>query len=93
MEIIPLPTGKAYPAYAADNHNESMAEITKEYYERRTDRKSFITRDILTYDLETHTYHTADWFSEDLTKYMLNYMDFETAEMFQKFAQENWKSR
>jgi pilus assembly protein CpaF len=89
-EIVPLPPGLPYPDYIEDDGGKSMDEITREYYLRRTDRCSFITRDIIRYNLDTHTYEVAEWFSEDLTRYMLNCMDEQAVRDFREFAHENW---
>ena len=67
-----------------------MAQITKEYYQRVTDRKSFTTRQILHYDLETNTYVADQWFSNTLTQHMINSMGSEKTAEFLKFQKENW---
>ena len=89
-EIIPIPPGIPYPDYVENDGGRSMDAITREYYLRQTDRCSFTTRDILRYNLETHTYESVEWFSDGLTQYMLNCMDDNTAEQFAEFASENW---
>lgn len=69
-EIVPLPPGLPYPEYKPNDGGESMDRITTEYYNRRTDRTSFVTRDILKYNLDTNTYEAAEWFSDGLSRYM-----------------------
>ena len=69
----------------------SMNEITKEYYNRQTDRKTFTTRDILKYNLETNTYETFDWFTTELTQKMLDVMPLDKVKDFKKFILDNWR--
>ena len=68
-----------------------MNEITKEYYTRRTDRKSFTTRDILRYNLQTNTYETCDWFTTELTEKMLSVMPADKVPEFKQFILDNWR--
>lgn len=89
-EIVPLPPGIPYPEYSPDNPTDSMNCITKEYYQRVTDRKSFTTRQVLHYDLNTNTYVADEWFSDALTHHMINSMGNEKAAEFMKFKNENW---
>ncbi len=89
-EIVSLPPGVPYPEYDPKNPTDSMAQITKEYYQRVTDRKSFTTRQILHYDLETNTYVADQWFSDTLTQHMINSMGSEKTAEFLKFQKENW---
>ena len=87
-EIIPLPPGISYPEY--DGTPDSMNRVTKEYYERSTDRTAFSTRDILYYDLAAHAYHHAKWFSEDLSQHILQNLDEKGAEGFKTLALKKW---
>lgn len=89
-EIVPLPPGVPYPEYDPKNPTDSMSHITKEYYQRITDRKSFTTRQILHYDLETDTYVADSWFSDALAEHMRNSMGSSMAAEFVKFQKENW---
>ena len=68
-----------------------MNRITKEYYTRQTDRKSFETRDILKYNLETDTYETYDWFTTELTQKMLDVMPQDKIHEFKSFILDNWR--
>jgi pilus assembly protein CpaF len=65
-EIIPLKENLPYPEIDENNVPLSQVKIQKEFYERMTDRKTFISRDILRYDLKTHTYYTVNRFSPEL---------------------------
>lgn len=91
-EIIPLEENVPYPSYDPNNRQESMDRIEQEYYTRRTDRVSFITRDILTYDLETHTYKTVNRFSPKLEEYMRKNLG-ELKEDFDRYTYANWGMR
>lgn len=90
-EIIRLDEAIPYPRYDENDPINSINAITKEYYTRQTDRQTFITRDILTYDVKTHTYHTAEWFSEKLTDYMLHNISEQNASDFKEFIVNHWK--
>lgn len=90
-EIVKLDLSVPYPDYDRNNSVHSMNEITKEYYTRQTDRKSFTTRDILRYNLETDTYETIEWFSTDLTQKMLEVMPPDKIKDFKEFILEHWR--
>jgi len=90
-EIIKLDVSVAYPEYDAANPVHSMNNITKEYYTRQTDRKSFTTRDILRYNLETNTYETCEWFTTELTQKMIEVMPPDKVQEFKSFILEDWR--
>ncbi|GFN30933.1 hypothetical protein [Paenibacillus xylaniclasticus] len=90
-EIVKLDVSVPYPDYDPNNPLHSMNEITKEYYTRQTDRKSFTTRDILRYNLETDTYETCEWFTTELTQKMLDVMPPEKIQEFKSFILDNWR--
>ena len=91
-EIIPLEENVPYPDYDPNNRQESMDRIEQEYYARRTDRVSFITRDILKYDLKTHTYKAVNRISSKLEEYMRRNLG-EICEDFDRFIYEYWGMR
>ncbi len=90
-EIIKLDEGVPYPDYLRSDPVHSMNTITKEYYTRITDRQTFTTRDVLKYDLATDTYVTLDWFSPELTKYIMNCIPKDKQLDFSNFVQDNWE--
>jgi pilus assembly protein CpaF len=90
-EIIKLEEGVPYPEYSKRDPVNTMNLITKEYYERTTDRLTFETRDILRYNLETDTYETLDWFTTELTAKMLEVMPRNEVTNFKKFIVQNWR--
>lgn len=90
-EIVKLDVSVPYPDYDKGDPIHSMNEITKEYYTRQTDRKTFTTRDILKYNLDTNTYETYDWFTTELTKKMLDVMPLDHVKGFKKFILDNWR--
>lgn len=90
-EIVKLDVSVPYPDYDPNNPLHSMNEITKEYYTRQTDRQSFTTRDILTYNLETDTYETYEWFTTELTQKMLEVMPTDQVPEFKRFILDNWR--
>ncbi len=90
-EIIKLDEGVPYPDYLRSDPVHSMNTITKEYYTRITDRQTFTTRDVLKYDLTTDTYVALDWFSPELTKYIMNCLPKDKRLDFSNFVQDNWE--
>ncbi|XID94282.1 pilus assembly protein CpaF [Paenibacillaceae bacterium WGS1546] len=90
-EIVKLDVSVPYPDYDSNNPVHSMNRITKEYYTRETDRKSFTTRDILKYNLDTDTYETYDWFTTELTQKMLEAMPQDKIQEFKSFILDNWR--
>ena len=90
-EIIKLDEGIPYPNYNKEDPLNSMNSITKEYYTRITDRQTFTTRDILKYDLLTDTYIALEWFTPELTNYIMNCIPKDKRISFAKFVQENWE--
>lgn len=92
-EIIPLEEKTPYPDYDPENPEASMANITREFYERTTDRVSFVTHDILKYDLKTHTYYIADRFSPQLEAKIRKNLGAELCIDFDKFMLTEWGVR
>lgn len=92
-EIIQLEEGAPYPDYDPNNPVDSMNRITKEYYERITDRVGFITRDILRYDLDTHTYIPVNRFSKQLEEKIRSNLRKELQAKFDYFMLKEWGPR
>lgn len=91
-EIIPLDESIPYPEYDPNNPVDSMNNITKEYYTRKTDRVSFITRDILKYDKKTKTYYVADRLSSELEEKIRGNLG-ELRHDYDKFTLSEWGRR
>lgn len=91
-EIIPLDENIPYPEYDPENHIHSMNMITKEYYLRKTDRQTFITKDILKYNKKTNTYYVVDRFSPQLES-RIRYNLAELRHDFDKFTLLEWGRR
>lgn len=89
-EIVPLPEGIPYPEYDPNDPVNSINRITKEYYQRITDRIGFYTHDILRYDLETHTYYTVDRFSPELEQRIKRNLGKELRTLFEYFMLKEW---
>lgn len=89
-EIVPLPEGIPYPEYDPNDPVNSINRITKEYYQRITDRIGFYTHDILRYDLETHTYYTVDRFSPELEQRIKSNLGKELRTLFEYFMLKEW---
>lgn len=92
-EITQLDEGIPYPDYNANDPVNSMNLITKEYYQRKTDRVGFTTRVILKYDLPTNTYYTVDRFSEYLENRLRNNLVVELRPAFDEFMLREWGPR
>jgi len=92
-EIIQLEEGAPYPDYDPNNPVDSMNRITKEYYERITDRVGFITRDILRYDLDTPTYIPVNRFSKQLEEKIRSNLRKELQAKFDYFMLKEWGPR
>lgn len=90
-EIIPLDEGEEYPDYDPQNPDHSMNAITKEYYVRRTDRKSFITQDIIRYDVKTKTYYAVNRLSDALERSIRH--NLASTLDFDKFVISEWGLR
>lgn len=90
-EIVQLDEGIPYPDYDSENKEDSIALIQKEYYLRQTDRISFTSRDILTYDIETDTYTPGECMSETLIQKISSTLPREERVDFQKFLSFYWK--
>lgn len=89
-EIIQLEEGVPYPEYNPDDSENSMNEITAEYYKRKTDRVGFKTHTILQYDLSTHTYYTVDRFSDYLEHAIRSALGSELVNNFDEFMLREW---
>lgn len=89
-EIVPLPEGIPYPEYDPNDPVNSINRITKEYYQRITDRIGFYTHDILRYDLETHTYYTVDRLSPELEQRIKRNLGKELRTLFEYFMLKEW---
>ena len=91
-EIIPLQENIPYPDYNPEDPVNSMNLITKEYYQRITDRQSFYTQDILKYNKKTKTYYTVNRFSQELeSRIRTNLGDMMYS--FDKFMLTEWGRR
>lgn len=89
-EIVPLPEGVPYPEYDPNDPVNSMNKITREFYQRTTDRVGFYTHDILRYDLETHTYYTVNRFSPALEEKIRKNLGKELRVLFDYFMISEW---
>lgn len=79
-----LPINPKMVAYCA-------AENQRRYYEKITENRRFVARDILRFNTETWTYEPTQFFSEELTKHILDRLPKEYVDEFIDFVTENWK--
>ena len=92
-EITQLEEGTPYPDYDPNDSENSINEITREYYQRSTDRVGFTTRTILKYNLDTHTYEVRDRFSEYLENRLRGNLNEELRVGFDEFMLREWGPR
>lgn len=92
-EIIPLEENIPYPELLDADVEGSLAEITKEYYQRRTDRLSFWTQDIMRYNLDTDTYDIVNRFSPALESKIRMNLPKELRDEYDKFVYAEWGRR
>ncbi len=92
-EIIQLDSNVPYDEYDSNDGFNSFAKITRDYYERRTDRIAFKTRRLLHYDLDTHTYICDQRISAPMENKILATVDPEIRDEFKKFIYDNWGVR
>lgn len=89
-EIIPLPERAPYPHLDRQDFEYSAAAITREYYQRATDRERFITRDLIVYDKVTHTYKPENPPSERLLAEMIRNVPLEKRNALINFIKQTW---
>ena len=92
-EITQLEEGMPYPDYDPENPQDSINEITREYYQRSTDRVGFTTRLIMKYNLDTNTYEVANRFSPYLENKLRSALNKELRDGFDEFMLRNWGPR
>lgn len=64
--------------------------LLDEYIKRNADKDTFITQDIIRYDLATNKYIVVNPLSDELVKKLLRNMDTEKAEAFKQFLAANF---
>lgn len=92
-EIVQLDEGIPYPEYDAADPEGSMAEISKQYYIRQTDRISFETKDILVYDTQTDTYKVNECMSNELYEKIVSTLPSSESKEFINFIDFYWKGK
>lgn len=93
-EVIPLRTVAELPKVDESNIALSQVRIFREFARRQTETRSFYTRDVLRFNKNTLTYEACDnFFTPELTSYMLNNMPKERRTDFTKFVESNWLCR
>ncbi|MBR1442017.1 MAG: hypothetical protein IJ583_00605, partial [Firmicutes bacterium] len=79
-----------YPELDKKNLEWSKSVVEKEYYTRTTDRKTFITKDLIVYDKKTDTYKAVDPPSERLLLHMLNCIPEAELQNFKDFIKYHY---
>ena len=91
-EIVPIEEGLDYPTYDPEDPENSINQITREYYQRSTDRVNFTSRLIMHYDLPTNTYVTDQRFSPMLESKIQATLG-ELGPSFEAFTLKEWGPR
>ena len=64
--------------------------LTREYYTRTTDRISFTSRKIVTFNKDTWTYEPGDWYTEEVEYDIYSHLNEEDRERFKTFKKKWW---
>ena len=91
-EIVPLEQGIAYPEYDPTDAENSSNVITREFYQRTTDRQMFEVRRIMHFDLESMSYVPDNRFSEPTEKRIREVLKDMRPE-FDAFMAQCWDSK
>lgn len=90
-EIVQLDSSIPYPDYDPKDPVNSFNRIAAEFFYRSTDRISFTTREILSYDLETDTYFTKARMTKKTEDYIRSHIPSPNERMrFNYFMAEEW---
>lgn len=92
-EIIPLEEGVPYPKFDRDDPYGSLGNLLHEYFTRKTDRVSFITRDILRYDKKEKRYYVVGRLSKELESFLRGNLEDEYRVEFDKFIYKEFGKR
>ena len=95
IERITQVIGLSSKPYPARNKGESLSaydvRLKREYYTRVTDRRMFITRNVLHFDRNTYSYVADEaFFDSKLTEYMLNHCPLQHRDNFISYVKNNW---
>lgn len=92
LDSIPYPERE--PGEPLD---EYKVRLDKEYYTRQTDRKTFDTRDVLVFNINTFTYDVARdeegnpvFFTPELTKHIFSRLPRDEVSKWKEWVLENW---
>lgn len=92
-EIVRTENVKQYSEIDPTNPLYTLAANQKTFYEKTTDARRFVCRNILHFDTNTWTYVTDQFFSEALTSHILSRLPKEYVDDFINFAEKNWRAR
>lgn len=95
IERITQVIGLSSKPYPARHKGESLeaydVRLKREYYTRVTDRRMFITRNVLHFDRNTYSYVADEaFFDSKLTEYMLNHCPLKHRDNFISYVKNNW---
>lgn len=92
-EIVPLAERIPYPEIDENDLQGSFVKITKDYYERVTDRATYYTHDIIRYDLDTNIYYAVDMFTKEMEDKIKYNLEPEQLKEFESFMDKYWGER
>jgi len=92
-EIIPLEEGVPYPEFDPNDPMGSFGKLFHEYFTRKTDRVSFITRDILRYDKKEKRYYVVGRLSKELESFLRGNLEDDYRVEFDKFIYKEFGKR
>lgn len=90
-EIIQLNEGEEYPEYDGADSEQSAFNLNREYYRRQTDRPTYITKDIIRYNIDTDTYEPVNEPSAELMRRMHEKLPRELWEELNAFLSYYWR--
>lgn len=92
-EIIKLAEDDDYPEYDEENPERAAFRLKREYYIRRTDRPTFITRDIIVYNMGRHCYEIKNPPSDELSERICEKLTVGKAEEYRAFIDLYWRGQ
>lgn len=89
-EIVRTENNIQYVNVDKDNPSYSAAANQRIFFEKTTDARRFVTRNILHFNIRTWEYETDQFFSKALTDHILSRLPAEYVDEFIEFAEKYW---
>lgn len=91
-EIVRTENNIQYVDVDKGNPTYSAAANQRIFFEKTTDAKRFVTRNILHFNIRTWEYETDQFFSTALTNHILSRLPAEYVDEFIEFAEKYWRT-